>query len=242
MFRMIDVSHTTCNVMSRDVSCTIIDENKMLLTASHEMKVLLYSLLALLRFLPAQQLLERHLAEGRSGRGPADRGGHQDQAEAAAEPVLPEHRPAQGEQAPSGPGVKKTSRHSPAQPEVSSSSKQVRSCLVCCAGHPPSLILDMRTRTPTATTPPSSTLERSRTTARWWPKLCSVSRSGVLLSERISFHFIYRHRTTGNWPSGRATSCTSRSRWTATGTRERGMRSGESSPSATWRSCRPTLT
>ena len=42
--------------------------------------------------------------------------------EAAAEPVLPEHRPAQGEQAPSGPGVKKTSRHSPAQPEVSSSS------------------------------------------------------------------------------------------------------------------------
>ena len=72
MFRMIDVSHTTCNVMSRDVSCTIIDENKMLLTASHEMKVLLYSLLALLRFLPAQQLLERHLAEGRSGRGPAD--------------------------------------------------------------------------------------------------------------------------------------------------------------------------
>ena len=53
-----------------------------------------------LRFLPAQQLPQRHLEEGRRRHGGAgDRGGDQAEAEAAAEPVLSEHRPTQGEPA-----------------------------------------------------------------------------------------------------------------------------------------------
>ena len=53
-----------------------------------------------LRFLPTQQLPQWHLEAGRGHRGAADRGGDQAETEAAAEPVLPEHRPAQGEPAP----------------------------------------------------------------------------------------------------------------------------------------------
>ena len=43
------------------------------------------------RDIPSKQFGRQHLAQGEEGGEDRDRGGDQDQAEAAAQPVLPEH-------------------------------------------------------------------------------------------------------------------------------------------------------
>ena len=101
----VDIRRVTIIIILYDVLFTVhhtIIENKMIfhfMLFTIPVREISVSKDLYLRFLPTQQLPERHLEEGRGHRGPADRGGDQDETEAAAEPVLPEHRPTQGEPA-----------------------------------------------------------------------------------------------------------------------------------------------
>ena len=62
-----------------------------LFTLSLFHKTIIMITTTIFRDIPSKQFGRQHLAQGEEGGEDRDRGGDQDQAEAAAQPVLPEH-------------------------------------------------------------------------------------------------------------------------------------------------------